>query len=244
MELQGKRALITGGSRGIGRTICIKLAQAGVHVTFTYRDYEAARVTEREVAAAGGSCTAVYASMQDREAVSRVVRQAAGEGGTLDILVCNAGINPELPEEGPVDPIWDEVIDVNLSAAYRYAREAVRHMDGAGRILFIGSSAALQGTAEPHYAASKAGLLGLARAMARSLAERGITVNVLSPGFVDTEFHGPPPYGDIVKHQASRLIPLRRLARPEEVADAALSILTNAYMTGANILLTGGAVMG
>ncbi len=244
MDLKGKVALVTGGSRGIGRAICVALAASGAsRISFTYRDAAGAEETKAMVLAQGASCLALEAEMRDRPRVVEVVRSAVGETGSLDILVHNAGTTGPGPLKDLSDDEWDRVVDVNLGSAFRYCRAAAAVMADGGAILFIGTTAALQGTGPIHYVASKSGLLGLSRCLARELSPRKIRVNTLLPGFVDTDFHGQSPVRDIVRHQVSALVPLRRMAAPEEVAAMAVSVLENPYVTGASLAVAGGAVM-
>jgi 3-oxoacyl-[acyl-carrier protein] reductase len=243
MELDGRKALVTGGSRGIGRAICVALAAAGVSVTFTYRDAAAAEETRAAIESAGGKCLPVEAEMRDRNRTPDVVKAASGDDGRLDILVLNAGTTgPGTHRDISLDE-WDRVIDVNLGAAFRYAQAGLERMADGGSILFVGTTAALQGVGPAHYVTAKAALLGLSRALAREVAARKITVNILTPGFVDTAFHGPSPFRDIVRHEVSLRVPLGRMATPGEVAEAALALIRNPYITGSSLAVAGGAVM-
>ncbi|MGH9041918.1 MAG: SDR family NAD(P)-dependent oxidoreductase [Acidimicrobiia bacterium] len=242
-RLAGEFALVTGGSGGIGRAVCLALAREGARVTFTYRDETRAAVTRQAAEASGAAVTGVRAEMGDRSVIDAVLATAGDPDGALDVVVLNAGTTTvgacsELSLEE-----WDRVVDVNLSAPFRWCRAAIPRLRTGGRILMIGSTAHRQGLGPVHYVASKAGLEGMARALAREVASRSITVNTLCPGFVDTAFHGQCPEAEIFKHQASRLIPLGRFATPDEVASAALAILTNPYITGSSVIVAGGAVM-
>ena len=241
--LAGTYALVTGGSGGIGRAICLMLAREGARVTFTYRDEARAKATLVAAESSGLSLEAVAAEMGDRGALDAVLDVAGDDTGRLDILVLNAGLStPGRCADLRVED-WDRVIDVNLSAPFRWCHAAVPCLRPGGRILMVGSTAHRQGLGPVHYVASKAGLEGLARALAREVAASGITVNTLCPGFVDTAFHGEGPESELFKHQAGRLIPLGRFALPDEVASAALAVLTNPYITGSSIAVAGGAVM-
>src|SRR5207244_1923294 len=135
-----------------------------------------------------------------------------GEHGTLDVLVCSAGLTGSGACIDLDDEEWDRVIDVNLCAPFRYCRATVPLMPAGGSMLFVASTAPLQGLGPVHYVASKSGVHGLIRALARELAPRGITVNAVSPGFVDTEFHGNDAARELLRAQAAQLIPARRLA--------------------------------
>jgi 3-oxoacyl-[acyl-carrier protein] reductase len=241
--LGGTHALVTGGSGGIGRAVCLTLAREGARVTFTYRDKTKAAATVAGGATAGVSLRAVHAEMGDRLAADAVLDVACDDGGHLDILVLNAAVStPGRCSEIPVDE-WDRVIDVNLSSPFRWCQAAIPRLRRGSRILMVGSTAHRQGLGPVHYVASKAGLEGLARALAREVAASAITVNTLCPGFVDTTFHGEGPESELFKAQASQFIPLGRFATPDEVASAALAVLTNPYITGSSIVVAGGAVM-
>ncbi len=241
--LNATHALVTGGSSGVGRALCLALAREGARVTFTYRDEAKAAATLATAEPAHVSLHAVQAEMGDRLAVDAVLDAACDDSGRLDILVLNAAVStPGRCTELSVEE-WDRVIDVNLSSAFRWCRATIPRLRGGGRILMVGSTAHRQGLGPVHYVASKAGLEGLARALAREVAASAITVNTLCPGFVDTTFHGEGPESELFKQQASRLIPLGRFATPEEIASAALAVLTNPYITGSSIAVAGGAVM-
>lgn len=246
MSGRRKVALVTGGSRGIGRAIAEKLAADGLHVLVTYRADEAgAAETVRRIAAAGGSGEAAKADATSREEVTAVADRLEAERGGVDVLVNNAatlknGLFALMPESH-----WDEVLDTSLGGAFRATKAVVRGMLRRrwGRIVNISSLAALMGSAgQTNYAAAKGALLAFTKSLAAEVGPYGVTVNCVAPGFVETEmisFLGPEAREDFTKR-----IPARRFGVPEDVAPLVAFLCSDAaaYISGQTIRVDGGFV--
>jgi 3-oxoacyl-[acyl-carrier protein] reductase len=240
-DLTNRVALVTGASRGIGRDIAIALAGAGARVAVNYRtaSSRAGEVVD-EIAAAGGTAVALQADVSDPMAAAALVREAEARLGPIDILVNNAGILARKPldELGPAD--WDEAIRVNLSSAFYVTQAGLPGMRARrwGRIIMLSSIAAQTGgVIGPHYAASKAGLIGLTHSYASLLAREGITANAIAPALIETDM--------IRGNDAIRpdLIPIGRFGTPDEVAAVALLLASNGYISGQTIGVNGGWYM-
>jgi 3-oxoacyl-[acyl-carrier protein] reductase len=240
-DLTNRVALVTGASRGIGRDIAIALAGAGARVAVNYRT-ASSRADEvvHEIAAAGGTAVALQADVSDPMAATALVREAEVRLGPIDILVNNAGILARKPldELGPAD--WDEAIRVNLSSAFYVTQAGLPGMRARrwGRIIMLSSIAAQTGgVIGPHYAASKAGLIGLTHSYASLLAREGITANAIAPALIETDM--------IRGNDAIRpdLIPIGRFGTPDEVAAVALLLASNGYISGQTIGVNGGWYM-
>src|SRR5438046_2095638 len=237
--LRGHTALVTGGSRGIGAAISKALAQAGVAVAINYRERadEANKLVET-IAKANGRAVAIPADVSQTPAVAQMVERVKSELGPIDILINNAGIAITRGIDDLTEADLDQTIAVNLKSVFVCIRAVLPMMRARrwGRIVNISSGAARgAGSIGPHYNASKAGIEGLTRGYAARLVKEGITVNAVAPSLIETDMMRGRP--DL----ASR-IPLGRLGHPEEVAQAALMVLGNAYMTGQTIVLNGGMV--
>lgn len=240
-ELDGRIALVTGGSRGIGREIAIRLAQAGADVAVGYRTgREEAEEVARAVADTGRRALAVAADLSDPAQARALVGEVAQALGAPDILVNNAGINPSKPLAELTDADWDETIRVNLSSVFYVTQAALPAMRarGWGRIIILSSIAAQTGgVIGPHYAASKAGLIGLMHGYASQLAKEGVTANAIAPALIETDMiRGNPAI-------TPDRIPLGRFGRPGEVADVAVMLASNGYVTGQTINVNGGWYM-
>jgi 3-oxoacyl-[acyl-carrier protein] reductase len=243
-ELAGRTALVTGSSRGIGRAIALHLASQGARVVVNYRTQgdEAAAVC-REIEAAGGLALAVAADVSQSAEVERLFAAAAEAYGGVDVLVNNAGIARDnlLPRMSEDD--WDAVLDTNLKSAYLCSRTAVRGMMRArwGRIVNVSSVIALGANpGQANYAAAKAGLIALTRTLAREIGSRGVTVNAVAPGFVETGMTR-----DLTEQARSTLtdrIALGRLGTAEDVASAVgfLCSPAGSYITGHVLVVDGG----
>ena len=247
IDLGGKSALVTGGARGIGRAIVLRLAAQGADVAFSYRgNAEAAAATAGEVEALGRRALPIQADVKDPAAAESVVKATLAAFGKVDILVNNAGITrDDLIMRMSVEA-WREVLETNLFGAFYMTKAVTRPMLKArgGRIVNITSVSGQAGqTGQANYSAAKAGLIGLTKATARELASRGITANAVAPGFVLTELTQDLP--DALKAQIVAATPLGRFGTTEEVANAVAFLASNeaAYITGQVLAVDGGLVM-
>jgi 3-oxoacyl-[acyl-carrier protein] reductase len=234
-------ALVTGGNRGIGRAISLAFASAGIDVAINFRSRadEAAEVAG-EIRRLGRNCAAIQADVSQSRDVERLAAEAEHSLGPISILVNNAGIARPQPIEEITEQDWDDLIRVNLKSSFLLTQRILPGMRARrwGRILNISSVAALTGgVVGPHYAASKAGMLGLTRFYASRLAKEGITVNAIAPALIHTEMVRANP------NATPDRIPIGRFGAPEEVAEVALMIVNNSYLTGQTIHLNGGWFM-
>lgn len=243
-DLSEKVALVTGGSRGIGRAVCVALAGAGARVLVNYqRNEEAARATVADIEAAGGKAAAVPFDVSDPEAVDRAIGDVAKEHGRLDILVNNAGISIDqlLLRLKPED--LTRTLDVNVAGAVWCAKAAIRPMMRAkrGRIINLSSVVGEAGNpGQAAYAASKAALLGLTKSLAREYASRGVTVNAVAPGYIETDMTSALP--EAARSAIVEQTPVGRVGTPEEVAAAVVFLASDeaAYVTGHVLRVNGG----
>jgi 3-oxoacyl-[acyl-carrier protein] reductase len=247
IDLTGKSAVVTGGSRGIGRAIAIRLATQGADVTFSYRgNLAAAEETAAAIRALGRRALAVQADHSKPEAGEIVVKAALEAFGKVDILVNNAGITrDDLIMRMSLDA-WQDVINTNLSGAFHAIKAVTRPMLKAkrGRIINISSVSGQAGqTGQANYSAAKAGLIGLTKATARELASRGITCNAVAPGFVLTELTQDLPAP--LQAELTARTPLGRFGTVEEIASAVAFLASDeaAYITGQVLAVDGGLVM-
>jgi 3-oxoacyl-[acyl-carrier protein] reductase len=244
MTLRGQVAIVTGGSRGIGRAVALALGAAGSHVVVNYlRSADAAEAVAEAVRGGGPQALPVKADVRNLDEVKAMVARAREAFGRIDILVNNAGILRDNYLMFMKDEEWGDVLDVDLKGAYHCIKAVARQMIGqkAGRIVNIASDAGLLGDLmRANYASAKAGLVGLTRTAARELAPSGITVNAVSPGIIETEMTA----GMAATRRAKQLerIPMGRFGRPGEVANAVLFLASDAarYITGHVLCVDGG----
>ncbi|MDQ3589102.1 MAG: 3-oxoacyl-[acyl-carrier-protein] reductase [Actinomycetota bacterium] len=244
---EGRVAVVTGGGRGIGRAIAARLAEEGANVAISYRSNDAAaEETAQKVRDAGAKCEIFKGDVASPEDVQALFAGVSDAFGRVDILVNNAGITRDNLMMRMKEDEFDEVLRTNLKGTYLCTRAALRPMVRArwGRIVNVGSVVGLVGNAgQANYAASKAGIIGFTKSVAREVAQRGITVNAVAPGYVETELTGGLPEG--VKEQILAQVPSGRFGEPEEVAGvvAFLSGEGGGYITGQTIAVDGGMTM-
>jgi 3-oxoacyl-[acyl-carrier protein] reductase len=247
-SLKARVALVTGGSRGIGRATCIALAERGAVVAVHYRaQSNAADDVVAHITKAGGTAQVVQADLADAGSTTMLIDQTIAQFGQIDILVNNAGEMTDAAIADMTDEIWERTLLVNLTAAFRCARACIPGMKQRqwGRIINVSSQAAYTGSANhAHYAAAKSGLLGFTFSLAKELGAFGITVNVVSPGRITTDMLLERMSGR--EEEWLKQTPLRRIGEPEEVASAIafLASYGASYITGANLHVNGGLVMG
>lgn len=241
MDLNGRVALITGASRGIGRGIATVLAAQGMRLALNYRrDEAAAAETLAAVASHGSGAITVRADVRDEAQVESMFAELRERFGSLDLLVNNAGVDSAHgPEDLPLEE-WERVLGVNLTGAFLCSRAALAIMrpQGRGRIVMIASIAGLRGTGNVHYVASKAGMLGLTMALARATAGSGITVNAVAPGLTRSAMLFASQPG--VEQRLHSEVPLGRLAEPEEIGEAVAFLARHEYITGETVNVSGG----
>lgn len=247
IALKDKIAVVTGGSRGIGRAISMILAAAGATVVVNYqRNAAAAEETVAAITAADGAAIGMQADVSLAEDVERMFKTVIERYGTVDILVNNAGITRDTLLLRMKEDDFDAVIDTNLRGVYLCTKAALRPMTKArsGRIINITSVVGLIGNAgQSNYAAAKAGIIGFTRAVAREMASRNITVNAVAPGYIETELTAG--LGDQVRAAILEAIPLGRLGTPQDVANLVCFLASDAaaYITGQTLTVDGGMVM-
>jgi len=237
-----RRVLVTGGSRGIGRAVAVRLAASGYRVTISYRNRaDAAKETLAAIEEAGGEADVLPFDVADREAAREALVGDMERGGAYYGVVCNAGLRADGPFPGMSDEAWDQVLRTNLDGFYNVLHPVVMPMIRArtgGRIVTMSSLSGVMGNrGQVNYSASKAGLIGATRSLAQELAKRRITVNSVAPGLIETEMIEGIPTDEIAK-----LIPMRRIGRPEEVAGTVAFLFSEdaAYITGQVISVNGG----
>jgi len=245
--LNNKSVLVTGASRGIGRAIALYFAKNGARVAVNYSGSEArANEVVEEIKANGGTAFAIKADISSSEDVTRMVKSVIDEFGGLDVLVNNAGITRDNLLMRMKEEDWDAVINTNLKGVFLTTKAVTRQMmkQRQGRIINIASIVGVSGNpGQANYVAAKAGVIGLTKTAAKELSSRGITVNAIAPGFIETDMTGKLEEG--IKEDMLRNIPLARFGQPEDIAAAAAFLASDAssYITGQTIHVDGGMVM-
>lgn len=248
MILKGKCALVTGASRGIGRAIALKFAQEGANVAINYAGNEqAAKQVAEEARSYGVEAFICRADVSRMEEVEEMVKTVLDRFGKLDILVNNAGITRDNLIMRMKEQDFDDVIAINLKGVFNGIKAVTRPMmkQKSGRIINISSVVGALGNAgQANYASAKAGVIGLTKAAARELASRGITVNAVAPGYIETDM--TDQLGEEAKERLMANIPLTRLGQPEDVANVVVFLASDAsaYMTGQTLHVDGGMYMG
>jgi 3-oxoacyl-[acyl-carrier protein] reductase len=241
MKLDGKTALVTGGSRGIGHATALALARAGCNVAVNYRQArDEADAAVREITTLGRHAFALQADVSSQSDVKKLVDAVERRFGAVDILVNNAGINRTRPFSELTLEDWNETIAINLTSAFLVSQAVLGGMRQRqwGRLIFLSSLAAhIGGVIGPHYAASKAGMLGLMHSYARLLVKEGITSNAIAPALIDTDMIRNNP------NVQPALLPVGRFGTAEEVAETVVLLATNEFITGQTIHLNGGWYM-
>lgn len=246
MSQESRVAFVTGASRGIGKAVAIRLANEGRHVVLASRSEGPLSEVKAEIEEAGGAASVCAVDISDRKAFAEAIEGAASEQGRLDILVNNAGITRDNLLLRMSDEEWDAVIETNLTSAFVAMRAAARPMMKGkfGRIVNIASTSGLVGNSgQTNYAASKSGLVGMTRTIAREIGGKGITANVVAPGFIQTDMTANLP--ESVLDSVKGLIQVKRLGSPEDIA-AAVAYCTSddaGFLTGQVIAVDGGMTM-
>lgn len=247
LDLSGKNALVTGGSRGIGRAIVEALARAGANVAFTYRSSaETAEALKADLEAGGATVLALQSDAADFDAAQATVQQVLDAWGSLDVLVNNAGVTRDNLLIRMSEADFDAVIGTNLKSVFNLCKAAYRPMmkQRAGSIVNISSVVGVMGNpGQANYAASKAGIIGFTKSLARELGGRGVRANVVAPGYVATDMTEAMP--EAAREAMAGSIPLGRTAQPEDVANAVLFLASDAgsYITGHVLHVDGGLAM-
>lgn len=241
MEIKDKNILITGASRGIGKATAIEAAKQGARVGINYNEnkIEAEKVL-KEINNLGIETILLQGDVSKYDDVKRIVEGFVSKFKKIDVLVNNAGISPKHTKMAEIkEEEWDRIIDVNLKSVFLMTKESLPYIPDGGKIINLSSIAGkMGGIIGPHYAASKAGIIGLTFALASELAERKITVNAVAPGPVDTEL-----VSNEVKKKLAELTPLKRIATPVEIAKTILFIIENDFIDGEVIDVNGGRYM-
>ncbi|MFA5960257.1 MAG: 3-oxoacyl-ACP reductase FabG [Tatlockia sp.] len=245
-DLQGKIALVTGASRGIGKAIALTLARKGAYVIGTATSEEGAQSISRFFTDEPGEGEGIALDVTSREGVEQAIAKLIEEGKAPSILVNNAGITCDNLLLRMDDEEWYKVIETNLNSVFRVSKACVKSMFRArwGRIITIGSVVGSSGNpGQANYTAAKAGIVGFSKSLAAEIGSRGITVNVVAPGFIDTDMTRALP--DMVKEEMLKRIPMKRLGNPQEIADVVAFLASDSanYITGETIQVNGGMYM-
>jgi 3-oxoacyl-[acyl-carrier protein] reductase len=246
LKLVGKVALITGAAQGIGKAVALLLARHGADIVVADINLEKAEETAKEIEALSREAMAVKVDVANLDQVERMVEAILEKFGKIDILVNNAGIARDKLVLRMTEEDWDAVLNINLKGTFHCTKAVVRHMSKqrSGKIVSIASVVGEMGNAgQANYAASKAGVIGFTKTIAREFAQRGINVNAIAPGYIETPMTDALP--EKAKEELKRLIPTERLGKPEDVAEAVLFLVSEAssYITGQVLNVNGGIYM-
>lgn len=247
MTLKGKNALVTGGSRGIGRAIAMKLSEEGTNVIITYINNEKkARNVVKEIEKNGAKGLAIKVDISSEEDVNNMMEKIKKKFNSIDILINNAGVTKDNLLIRMKTEDWDKVLDTNLKGVYFCTKAVARGMmkKRYGKIVNIASVVGISGNAgQGNYSASKAGVIGFTKSIAKELGSRGINVNGVAPGFVETDM--TEVLSEDIKKQTLNLIPLKKFAKPEDIANAVVFLCSEKanYITGQIINVDGGMLM-
>jgi 3-oxoacyl-[acyl-carrier protein] reductase len=246
LKLTGKVALITGAAQGIGKAVALLLARNGADIVVSDINLEKAEETAKEIESIGSKAIAIKVNVASLNEVEQMVEAVLEKLGKIDILVNNAGITRDKLILRMTEEDWDVVLDVNLKGTFNCTKAVVRHMakQRSGKIVNIASVTGEMGNAgQVNYSASKAGVIGLTKTIAREFAQRGINVNAIAPGFIVTPMTEVLP--EKQKEELKRLIPMERLGKPEDVAEAVLFFVSEEsnYITGQVLNVNGGIYM-
>jgi len=247
MVLKDKIALVTGGSRGIGRAVVLALAEEGANIVFTFKSaVDAAESAVKEIESRGRRALAIQSDAKDINGAQQVVDRVVKNLQRIDILVNNAGITRDGLVMRMSEQDWDDVLDTNLKSAFNFSKAACRPMmsQREGKIINISSISGVIGNAgQVNYSSAKAGMIGLTKSLAKELASRNIQVNAIAPGFVDTDM--TLKLTPQQRETLLTMIPMKRTAKPEEIANVVVFLASPAssYMTGQVLCVDGGIVM-
>ncbi|MDF2545741.1 MAG: 3-oxoacyl-[acyl-carrier-protein] reductase [Anaerosolibacter sp.] len=247
MTLLGKTAVVTGGSRGIGRAIVLKLAEMGANIVVNYTSSpQKAEEVVALVKEMGREAIAIQANVSDSDAIQKMMQEVEEKFSTIDILINNAGITKDTLLMKMKDEDWDQVMDINLKGTFNCTKAVTRKMmkQRSGKIVNLASVVGVMGNAgQANYAASKAGIIGFTKSVAKELATRGINVNAVAPGFIQTEM--TDILSDEVKEAMMANIPMKQLGTPEDVANVIAFLCSDdaKYITGQVLHVDGGMVM-